>query len=302
MAAYYLARVEFPPPSEDQRSSRHHAPVNLRRRSIMIGVGHAVQTSHWGEVMQNGLEHRRRLITAVITLPRPARSAEATFQVEPDGPLTVEPAHACKAQRAARRMLHLAGLPGLGGHLRLGGNIRPGCGGGSSTADIIAAIGAVCGAVRFGLRAAAVQRLCWEIEGASDPLALVAGGKTVVYGSRTGEVVRRLGRPLPPMVCLGFNSAPGATVLTDALVGRESYTATEARDFAAILALAEAGVARGKADLVGRAATASARLNQWRVPTRNFERLARLASEAGALGLAVSHSGTVAALLFDPRS
>ena len=65
-----------------------------------------------------------------------------------------------------------------------------------------------------------IQRLCWEIEGASDPLALVSNGEVVVYSSRTGEIVRRLGQPLPSMVCLGFKQRPGQVVLTESLVGR----------------------------------------------------------------------------------
>jgi uncharacterized protein involved in propanediol utilization len=59
-------------------------------------------------------------------------------------------------------------------------------------------------------------------------------------------------------------------------------------------------IQRSQVSGLASAATDSARLNQPRVPTRGFEELVRMVSEAGASGLSVSHSGTVAAAIFDP--
>jgi uncharacterized protein involved in propanediol utilization len=270
----------------------------------LVVPGRAIQVSHWGEVVQGPVHHHGRVVTGLITLPRRDRRSTAEFSPRACGcevaDVDVQPAHAEKARRAALAALRLGGRAGLAGELRVRNNIRTGCGSGSSTADVIAAIRATASAIGATIPAAVVQRMAWEIEGASDPLALLGDDRTVIYGSRTGELIRVQPYPLPAMVCLGFNADPRSAVLTETLVGREGYTRKEVRDFAGIVARAELGIITGRVEHVARAATESARMNQRRVRTPRFEKLVELVTEAGGLGLSVSHSGTVAAALFHP--
>jgi len=122
----------------------------------------------------------------------------------------------------------------------------------------------------------------------------------VIYGSRCGEIIDQVSKPLPRMKCVGFVADPTTTVLTESLIGRESYSAEEAITFARIIKRAKRGIELSRVDLFAKEATESARLNQFRVPTANFNELVRIANHSGALGLAVSHSGVTAAAIFDP--
>lgn len=207
------------------------------------------------------------------------------------GELTVAPSWCRKAERAARLVLERAGRPELGGTLRIRTNIPLGCGCGSTTADVTATIRAVGKAVGLRLTSEQVQRQDWEAEGAADP---PASGRAVVYGSRTGQIVRRLHRPLPAMSCLGFNTRPGVIVLTEELASRTEYSLKEEVAFREVLGQASAAIEAGRL-------IPPARLNQSRLPTHRFDELIRLILKAGAAGLAVSHSGTVGAALFDPE-
>ncbi len=270
------------------------APAGLPRHTSIF-----TQTTHWGELVQGPYRHGGRLITALITLPR--RDLFSTASFTPGwGKLSVSPVWCVKAWRAARLLLDRAGRSALGGDLSITTNIPLGCGSGSTTADVTATLWAVGRALGLGLTVGQVQRMCWEVEGASDPLALLALGRAVVYGSRTGETLRRLTRPLPRMWCLGFNTHPGQTVLTEELASRTQYGSAEEASFRDILDRASAAIESGCLTELARAATDSARLNQERLPTHHFVELVRATRGAGAAGLAVSHSGTVAAALFDP--
>ncbi len=146
----------------------------------------------------------------------------------------------------------------------------------------------------------AIQALDWEIEGAADPLALIAHGRSVLYGSRTGQIIRWFSRPLPAMMCLGFNTAPGQVVLTAELAKRTTYSMAEESTFERILLRATGAIESGNLEDLATAATDSARLNQERLACRNFESIVQLAQEAGALGVSISHSGTVATAIFAP--
>jgi uncharacterized protein involved in propanediol utilization len=59
-------------------------------------------------------------------------------------------------------------------------------------------------------------------------------------------------------------------------------------------------VCRQDIKLLGRVATASATINQEFLPKPLFPEIRTLADRAGALGVAVAHSGTVLSILLDP--
>lgn len=257
------------------------------------------QTAHWGELIQGPIPHRGRLITGLITLPRSDRGSTAVFTPSP-GELTVEPNWRLKAEQAARLVLQKVGSPDLGGTLSIQTNIPSGCGGGSTTADVTATIWAVSKAAGLRLTPNQVQRLDWLIEKAADPLALLAVGRAVVYGSRTGETIRWLNRPLPAMRCLGFNAEPGRTILTEELASRTEYRPAEQSAFQGVLDRATKAIESNDLTSLAQAATDSARLNQSRLPTRHFEEILKAIRVAGGAGLAVSHSGTVGAAIFHP--
>ena len=116
---------------------------------------------------------------------------------------------------------------------------------------------------------------------------------------RRGSVLRDLGGPLPVVRVLGFNTEGehGVATLTLPPV---PYSAWEIEAYRTVLGLLRRAVERQDAALLGRVATASTLIMQRHRPKRHMPELLRLAKEAGALGVQVAHSGTVAGFLFEP--
>jgi len=265
------------------------------------GIG--FESSHWGEICQGPLDYNGHTITALISLPRRDLWTIAVFQPLSGRDVNVEPTYAEKAARAVRIALDAGGMPNIGGYLELICNIKTvGCGAGSSTCNVVAAVRSVNDAFEIGFSDADIQKITQWVEGASDPLALISGGTVAIYGSRSGDIVERIEKSLPPMACLGFITSPGKTVLTESLIGNEQYTSTDSYEFKKILTMAVTAIQSQRLDLLAKAATESGRLNQKNVPISKYDDICISATENGALGVAVSHSGTVCAALFDPTN
>jgi uncharacterized protein involved in propanediol utilization len=77
------------------------------------------------------------------------------------------------------------------------------------------------------------------------------------------------------------------------------YTGHELELFRLLLGALRRAVTDQSAELLGRVATASARINQRHLPVPDFALWESLAERCRAVGLQVAHSGTVAGLLFD---
>ena len=275
------APVIFPPPAEPCRA------------------GHAQVHSHHGEIVQ-GLFYSAdgELEHGLVTLPCPLFRTRARFRPLRSGPLAVEPGDRSRARTAARLTLDALGRTGWGGALRIESNIplRWGCG--SSTSDVLATVRAVADAFDTELRPQWIAQICVLSETASDPL-MFAPGRAVLFAQRRGALMLDLGGPLPPVRVLGFNTEAGRGVETLSLPPMP-YSAWEREAFRAILGLLRRAVERQDAALLGRVATASTVITQRHRPKRAMPELLRLADEAGALGVQVAHSGTVAGFLFHP--
>ena len=266
------------------------------------GQGH--ENGHQGELIQGPVLYKGRVTTAVVTLLRPDRYSIANVVLTHFGD-QCWPDQADKAGRAVTEVIARVSQQvkldrNCGFDLTLSSNIRPGSGQGSSTADVLATINATLTALGLSWSPEAIQRLCWKIEGASDPICL-ARHSTLLYGSRCGTLIERWTQPLNNLVCLGFDTNSETVVPTAELVGREGYTQSELDSFEKIIECCSNGIRFRDSRSIGKAATASGQLNQHRLPTRHFGELCRIAAWVGAVGVSVSHSGTVGSLLFDPR-
>lgn len=274
------------------------------RLPFRIGTGRAV--SHHGEFTQGPLYapalggKTKPFVTALMTVLRNDRFSAAAFQPSARPDIVVKPEYAKKSSAAAKRVLELAGLPELGGYLLIRDNIGTvGAGQGSTTSNCLAAMRAAAKAVGLDLSHAVAQVLAWLAEGASDPVSLIErDGRQVVYASRIGRLIRQLAKPTPEGLFLGFNSDLGREVITENLIGEEAYTLEEASTFEEILNAACQAVEAGSIERLAEASTASAELNQHRLPTRGWRELKNVAAAVGALGISLSHSGTVGALIF----
>ncbi|MDH6703285.1 kinase [Streptomyces griseoviridis] len=261
-------------------------------------VGLASAPIHNGEILQGAFICAGGLRRGLVTLPCPLYSVHATFTSGPQPLITVSPAWKSKARRAAE--LTLASFDvSAGGHLELSGDVPVSRGFGSSTSDVLAAIGAVCNAFALSVSAQAMARLAIRAETASD--SLMFDDAAVLFAHRDGDVIEDFGYPLPPTQVLGFGSRPseaGRGVETLSLTPAR-YTDDEIRQFSDLRDMLRAAILAKDVRLVGRVATASTRLNQRHLPIPQLDRILAIVQESSAVGLQISHSGDIAGVIFD---
>ncbi|MFF0742699.1 GHMP kinase [Streptomyces sp. NPDC004111] len=272
------------------------------------GAGHA--PCHHGEILQGFFrDPAGRPRAGLVTLPVPGPGSRARFVPRPGSApdaVTVTPADRTKALRAARLAVEECargtGTPVCGGELRMGGSLPVGLGMGSSSSDVLAALRAVADAFGADLDADTLASLAVRAEGASDPLML--DGRPVLFAQREGRVLEVLGEALPPVVVVGCTLGGGRPVDTLALAGRDlspgSDGVAELDAYERLLDLLRQAVREADPVLLGRVATASARLGRRRLAHPEFPALVEVAERLGAVGVQVAHSGNVAGLLLDP--
>lgn len=277
------------------------APVVPRIAPVAGGfrAGHGEIHAHHGEVVQGMFYSSDGTVEhGLVTLPCTLFRTRVRFRPLRAGPLTVEPGDRSRAKAAARLALDALGRTGWGGAIRIESNVPIQWGCGSSTTDVLATIRAVADAFGTALDPAWIATLSVAAETASDSL-MFGPGRAVLFAQRRGRVLLDLGGPLPAVRVLGFNTEGECGVATLTLPP-VPYTAWEVEAYRPILGLLRRAVERQDAALLGRAATASTVIMQRHRPKRQMPELLRLAQEAGALGVQVAHSGTVAGFLFAP--
>lgn len=250
--------------------------------------GHAEAMGHAGEILQGGVRLGERVEPFLVTLPAPALRSAAT--VRPGSVWSVAPAWKTKALRAARLAW------GLDSALEVvvDSAIPVGRGCGSSTADCVAAVRAVADLLGVTWSAEEVALLVQQAELASD--ATMFDLQPVVFLPRTGALLRRFDGAWPEMKVEVIDmGGPGVDTL-DCPV--PAYSADELDEFADLIEALERAVTSSDAAGVGRVALRSGAIHQRHRPHAEWEQLTARAMAAGALGVALAHSGTVAGVLW----
>jgi uncharacterized protein involved in propanediol utilization len=264
------------------------------------GIGYA--TAHHGELLQGVFEDGTgRLRRALVTMPLPGRGSRVVFHPSQSHWGVVGPPGLTKSRRAAIYALReFVGhpSPAKGGRVEITSNVPRGIGMGSSTSDVTATIKAVADYHGVSLSVEEIGRLAVLAEIASD--SVMIDDRVVLFAHRDGVVLETFGHRLPPMVVVGCDTAPGHVVETLGLPPAD-YTDREAGEFQVLRGALRRAIALEDVALLGKVATASARINQRYLPKPGLEALIELGVRHGAAGLQIAHSGTVAGLIFDPR-
>ncbi|MDG4862758.1 kinase [Streptomyces sp. T-3] len=265
-------------------------------------MGVASSPIHHGEILQGVFAHGDGLSRGLVTLPCAMYCVEARFTpAEPSGGtgLAVSPSWKSKARQAAELALTSVGLP-VQGHLELSGDVPLCRGFGSSTSDVLAAIGAVKDAFSLPLDAEHVARLAVQAETASD--SLMFGSSAVLFAHREGVIIEDFEYPLPAVRVLGFGCRPedGGRGTETLALPPARYTPAEIHRFARLRTMLREAVLAKDTSLLGKVATASTRINQRHLPIPALDRILAIADQAGAVGLQTAHSGDIAGIIFDP--
>ncbi len=257
----------------------------------------SVVRRHCGELVQGPLLVRGKLVVALVTLPMAPYYAKAAFAWGGyGGDLSVFPDGKLKTKRALDLLCDSFSL-NVSGRVQITTkpDVPEGRGFGSSSAEVLAAISVVSKATGLKLPRTALQAFGWAAETANDPLLL----GSVLYASREGRVIEQLGQ-IPSVRCLGIDL--GRDIDTTELAERqhrEGFSQDHIAGFQVVMSMVRRGISTGDRALIARAATQSAELNQEQIQLPGWDNLRRIAEET-ALGVAISHSGSACALLFDP--
>jgi L-threonine kinase len=288
-------RAQRRPPKPTRRQRFHPRPVSV------------TVTSHLGEIFQGWvMSPNGRFVIGLVTMPDATYTTTATLWPSHSRGILCSPAKKAKAIKALTLILQKWD-PDLGVTLQIESTIPEGIGAGSSTADCWAV--ALGGHQMLGIPEAlapdleVLQQIIFAAEGPCDPLPLLGWGLPVVWGSRTGELLEVFHQPLPAIQALGFATDPNKTVSTDELAMSQAGTqptSIEADQYEAVLSSLRQAITMHSVQGVAEAATWSGTLNQSRCRIRNWDLLQKIARNTGAVGVSCSHSGTAAALLWDP--
>lgn len=276
-----------------------------RSESVAERVGVGVAGHHHGELFQGAVVRGGELVSCLITMPARGVGSRAHYSVTAraatgSGPvLEVVPRWKKKAERAAWLTLAFLGAP-IAGHLEIECAVATGVGLGSSTCDVVATIRAICNAYGAELEDSAVARLAIEAEGAADPVMFA--GNVLLFAQRQGSVLETLGPWVPGYAVLSVDTDLEGCGIDTLGLPIPSYTDTELGAFENMVARMREAFRQRDAVSIAAVATESAMLNQRFLPMRKFREICAFADECGALGVQISHSGTVAGVLFDMRS
>lgn len=266
-----------------------------------VGIGYA--SSHHGELLQGVFaDDSGGWRRALVTLPQPDRGSRATFYPSQQHWGVLASPELTKVRRAAVLTLrefctHPA--PAKGGQVEISSDVPHGVGMGSSTSDVTATIRAVADYHGMSLSREEVARLAVKAECASD--SIMIDDRVVLFAHRDGEVLETFGPCLPPMIVAGCDLEPDTEIDTLGLTPAD-YDDREVGAFQVLRAGMRRAIATQDVALLGRVATASARINQRFLPKAKLDLLLAECLRLGGCGVQVAHSGTLAGLIFDART
>lgn len=254
----------------------------------LVAIASARTPGTCGELAQGMIDGKHFLVTCPVDM-----YATATVELWAGEGRVHGPQDSPKACRAVELALAHLGAAGVDAHLRLRSPLPRGKGMASSTADVVSAINATAAALGRELLPSEMADLALRVE----PSDGVMFPGIALFDHRRGSIAEVLGPP-PPMrvVILDF----GGTVDTLAFNGvdRRGILKRSEPRLRESLALITEGVRNGDVGLIGQGATMSALANQEIHFKPQLDAVMRLASDTGAAGVNVAHSGTVIGLIF----
>jgi L-threonine kinase len=254
------------------------------------GIGCASAPGTCGELVQGLLAGTFFHVTCPVDL-----YARVEVRLTPCGGVRGAP-DCPKAREAVRRTLAHFGREGPGAELRVDSPLPRGKGMASSTADIVAAVGAAARALGEGVDAGLAARIALAVE-PSDGIMFPG---IAVFDHRHGKLAEWLGLP-PPMAVLALDFGGTVDTLEFNRVDRTRLLEENGPRTARALELVREGIRLGDPRRVGRAATWSAQANQRILFKPQLDAVLDIARARGAAGINVGHSGTVIGVLLDAR-
>lgn len=283
-----------------KRFASNQKHLNLNLFSVQ-NASRALSFAHHGEILQGIFEDNDGCYhNGLITMPCPLFHSTAKFIPRHVPKITCNVPSKWKAIKAAELLfekLALEAAPYQGGELILESDIPVSWGLGSSTCDVITSIDAVSRSLGFNLERTQVAKLAVEAEIASDSTMFTH--EVVLFAQREGIILNKYHGSLPPLSVLGFNSCPELSGIDTLAMKKIHYDQREKRIFSQLLEIFESAIDTQDPSLLAKVSTESAIINQQHIPKPLFNTILDLVGIVNALGIQISHSGTVVGILFD---
>ncbi|ESX00602.1 kinase [Mesorhizobium sp. LSJC268A00] len=262
--------------------------------------GHGEAIGHHGELLQGIFEDEdARLRRALVSLPYRQLKSKAKFSAKGEHRISVVPRYCEKSKRAAELTLKRFAPGRTGGQLTIESNIPVGRGMGSSTADVVASILAVLGYLDVHPTPDSVMQIAVSAETACDPTLF--SQQAVLFAHREGIPIESFRFSLPPIDVISLDPTGGQTVDTLTLEPAR-YSPLEIEMFRPLRSLLRQAITASDLGLLGRVATASARINQRFLRKPRLLDIEVIGDRHGAVGIQVAHTGTVVGVMFDPAN
>ncbi len=194
-----------------------------------------------------------------------------------------------KTDRALRIFAQDRGLDLSGLRIEVSSEIPKLKGMASSTADICAAVSAAGGCFDIRIGPDELASVCTRVE-PSDNLMYP---ELNLFSHYTGEIFDRFGCSISARV-LALDFAENVSTLE---LGRDAEFRKTEEAFAPCASMLKDGARRGDLDLIGRACTLSARLNQEMQYKPRLELIISLCESFGGAGVMIGHSGSIVGVL-----
>jgi uncharacterized protein involved in propanediol utilization len=260
-----------------------------------MGTGRSI--AQHGELFQGQVEDESgELRRCLVSLPCQKMHSQVMFYPDRSGSFRVNPPHKQKALKAAQLTLTYLDAEEVYGTVSIQSAVPESKGYGSSTADCVAAARAAADALGCSLPDEELARVVVEAEVASDNFMF---RRAVLFAHRDGIVLEEYAHRMPKLEVLGIDTSPDGHVETLKHPVAQ-YSWRQLQSFGTLRCALRRAIRSNDIKLLGRVATASARINEVFLPKPLFKEVRELAEHSGALGVAVAHSGTVLSILLDP--
>ena len=286
-------KFELPSPSCAEASSGTHIGEGVQGAISFRGLP---TTARDPSIKMDGVRNDEA-VRGLIDLPCDAITSTVRVNiVAGSGVITTSPGHAVKTRNAIRLALTTLGVDQqVDVEVAIEAAIRPGRGMGSSSADVRAALKAVAIACQFELPVKILDFLTVCSENATNP----ASRHPSLFLHRLGVTVEAA--PAWPRIrIIGFDDPDAPDVHTDRY-RPAFYSDAEIDRFGLLFRAAMASCREGDAIGLARFCMESATINDDFLPRRgggSLRSLHQIRRACDAAGFAISHSGTVGALLF----
>lgn len=260
-------------------------------------IGHSF--CHHGEILQGVFysDFHKDYVYGLTTFKCNLYYSKASFiKDENSNKIVVYPKHKFKAQEAAEKIVDYCKLS-IGGSIEIHSNIIPKLGYGSSTADVLSTIRSITNLIELDLKEEVIAKLAILSEGASDSIMFK---EEVLFAQRKGVVLDTYNKRFPAYVSLGFSHDSSDDGFDTLSMKPLRYSRRERLDFQELRTLLFHAFNNQDISMLGEVATRSALINQRYYPKSNLHEIIKICNKYDAVGVQVSHSGSLVGIIWNP--